>query len=82
MRVVGVGGVGGLTTPERLAAFGHRAALRSARRRLASGVDAAGGLSFDGGLYHSRSTGPRVAFERLGIDVAELGLEPMHQLCE
>jgi phytoene dehydrogenase-like protein len=86
MRVVVIGGgVGGLTAAGRLAAFGHRVLLCEARAEvggLASGVDA-GGLSFDGGPYILLDRpGLEWAFERLGIDVAELGLEPMHQLYE
>ena len=83
MRVVVIGGVGGLTAPGRLAAFGHRAALRSARRGGWPGVRRR--------RRWTRSTaacilldrpGLEWAFERLGIDVAALDLEPMHQLCE
>jgi phytoene dehydrogenase-like protein len=86
MRVVVIGGgVGGLTAAGRLAAFGHRVILCEARAEvggLASGLEA-GGLSFDGGPYILLDRpGLEWAFERLGIDVAALDLEPMHQLYE
>jgi phytoene dehydrogenase-like protein len=86
MRVVVIGGgVGGLTAAGRLAAFGHRVLLCEARAEvggLASGLDA-GGLSFDGGPYILLDRpGLEWAFERLGMDVAGLDLEPVHQLYE
>jgi phytoene dehydrogenase-like protein len=86
MKVVVIGGgVGGLAAAGRLAAFGHRVLLWEARAEvggLASGLDA-GGMSFDGGPYILLDRpGLEWGFERLGIDVAALDLEPVQQLYE
>ena len=86
MRVVVIGaGVGGLTAAARLAALGHRVLLCEARAEaggLASGITA-GGLPFDGGPYILLDKpGLEWAFDRLGIDIAALDLQPVQQLYE
>jgi phytoene dehydrogenase-like protein len=86
MRVVVIGGgVGGLTAAVRLTALGHRVSLYEARGEvggLASGISA-GGLSFDGGPYILLDRpGLQWAFERVGIDVGRLDLQPVPALYE
>jgi len=86
VKVVVIGaGVGGLTAAARLAALGHRVVLCEARAEaggLASGVTA-GGLTFDGGPYILLDKpGLEWAFDRLGIDIAALDLQPVQQLYE
>ena len=86
MKVVVIGGgVGGLTAAARLTALGHRVQLCEAREEaggLASGLTA-GGVSFDGGPYILLDRpGLGWAFERVGVDIAALDLQPVPALYE
>jgi phytoene dehydrogenase-like protein len=86
MKVVVIGGgVGGLTAAARLTRLGHRVQLLEARADvggLASGLSA-GDLVFDGGPYILLDRpGLEWAFERVGVDIATLALQPVPALYE